>query len=42
MNAPVRPSPDLARFHRPHPGRTAKRYQIKDARAFLAAIGVTS
>ena len=32
----------VARFHRPHPDKNAKRYQIKDARAFLAAIGVRS
>lgn len=30
----------IARFHRPHPDKEAKRYQVKDARAFLAAIGV--
>ncbi len=30
----------IARFHRPHPDKEAKRYQIKDARAFLVAIGV--
>ena len=30
----------IARFHRPHPDKAAKRYQVKDARAFLAAIGV--
>lgn len=30
----------IARFHRPHPDKDAKRYQVRDARAFLAAIGV--
>jgi len=30
----------IARFHRPHPDKEAKRYQVKDARAFLAAVGV--
>jgi hypothetical protein len=30
----------IARFHRPHPDKEAKRYQVKDARAFLTAIGV--
>lgn len=28
-------------FHRPHPAKEAKRYQVRDARAFLIAIGVT-
>ena len=28
-------------FHRPHPGKDAKIYQVRDARAFLEAIGVT-
>lgn len=27
-------------FHRPHPAKEAKRYQVRDARAFLLAIGV--
>ncbi len=27
-------------FHRPHPGKEAKPYQIKDARDFLQRIGV--
>jgi len=31
----------VATFHRPHPAREAKRYQVRDARAFLQAIGVT-
>ncbi len=30
----------IARFHRPHPDKDAKRYQVRDARAFLSAIGV--
>ena len=28
------------RFHRPHPGKEALRYRVRDARAFLQAIGV--
>lgn len=28
------------RFHRPHPGKEALRYRVRDARAFLHAIGV--
>lgn len=31
-----------ADFHRPHPGKKAKRYQIKAAREFLASAGVRS
>lgn len=27
-------------FHRPHPDKEAKRYQIRDAREFLTKIGV--
>ncbi|MEQ8347351.1 MAG: type II toxin-antitoxin system HicA family toxin [Sneathiellaceae bacterium] len=27
-------------FHRPHPQKEAKRYQVRDARAFLESIGV--
>ena len=30
----------VARFHRPHPSKEAKRYQVRDARAFLDKIGV--
>lgn len=30
----------VAIFHRPHPGKEAKRYQVRDARAFLTRIGV--
>ena len=29
-----------ATFHRPHPEKDAKPYQIRDARAFLESIGV--
>lgn len=31
----------VATFHRPHPAKEAKRYQVEDARAFLERIGVT-
>ena len=27
-------------FHRPHPAKEAKRYQVRDAREFLSEIGV--
>jgi hypothetical protein len=30
----------IASFHRPHPDKEAKRYQIRDARDFLTKIGV--
>lgn len=30
----------VAIFHRPHPAREAKRYQVRDAREFLIRIGV--
>ena len=30
----------IASFHRPHPEKEAKRYQVRDARAFLGSIGV--
>ncbi len=30
----------IASFHRPHPDKEAKRYQIRDAREFLIHIGV--
>jgi hypothetical protein len=30
----------IASFHRPHPGKEAKRYQVRDARAFLSRLGV--
>ncbi len=32
---------EVATFHRPHPAEEAKRYQVRDARAFLERIGVT-
>lgn len=32
---------EVASFHRPHPAKEAKRYQVRDARAFLIRIGVT-
>lgn len=28
-------------FHRPHPAKEAKRYQVRDAREFLMKLGVT-
>jgi hypothetical protein len=28
-------------FHRPHPAKEAKEYQVKDAREFLIKIGIT-
>jgi len=31
---------NVASFHRPHPAKEAKPYQVEDARAFLALIGV--
>ena len=30
----------VAAFHRPHPERQAKRYQVRDARAYLQQLGV--
>lgn len=30
----------IASFHRPHPAKEAKRYQVRDARAYLLMIGV--
>lgn len=30
---------EVASFHRPHPAREAKRYQVREARAFLVRIG---
>lgn len=30
----------IANFHRPHPAKEAKRYQVRDARKFLIQIGV--
>lgn len=32
---------ELATFHRPHPDKQAKHYQIRDARRFLELAGVT-
>ena len=32
----------VAIFHRPHPAKEAKRYQVRDARAYLARLGVKS
>lgn len=31
----------IASFHRPHPAKEAKRYQVEDARIFLERVGVT-
>jgi hypothetical protein len=30
----------VASFHRPHPGKEAKRYQVRDARDYLTKLGV--
>ena len=30
----------VASFHRPHPAKEAKRYQVRDAREFLMKLGV--
>lgn len=30
----------IASFHRPHPEKEAKRYQVKDARLFLKQLGI--
>lgn len=32
---------EVVTFHRPHPAKEAKRYQVRDAREFLERIGVT-
>ncbi len=32
----------VATFHRPHPAKEAKRYQVRDARTLLERIGITS
>lgn len=32
---------EVETFHRPHPAKEAKRYQVRSARAFLERIGVT-
>jgi HicA toxin of bacterial toxin-antitoxin, len=31
----------IATFHRPHPAKEAKRYQVRDARDYLVKIGVS-
>ena len=31
----------VATFHRPHPQKEAKPYQVRDAKAFLEQIGIT-
>ncbi|MBL4890951.1 MAG: type II toxin-antitoxin system HicA family toxin [Rhizobiaceae bacterium] len=31
---------EVASFHRPHPDKNAKQYQVRDAKAFLTQIGV--
>lgn len=30
----------VATFHRPHPGKEAKPYQVRDARDFLSQLGI--
>jgi hypothetical protein len=30
----------VASFHRPHPEKEAKRYQVRDARDYLAKLGI--
>jgi len=30
----------VASFHRPHPAKEAKRYQVRDAREYLVKLGV--
>jgi len=30
---------EMETFHRPHPAKEAKRYQVRDARAFLNRLG---
>lgn len=32
---------EVETFHRPHPAKEAKRYQVRAARAFLERIGIT-
>lgn len=32
---------EVESFHRPHPAKEAKRYQVRAARSFLERIGVT-
>jgi hypothetical protein len=31
----------VASFHRPHPAKEAKRYQVRDARDYLIRLGIT-
>jgi hypothetical protein len=31
---------EVETFHRPHPAKEAKRYQVRDVRAFLVRIGL--
>ena len=31
----------IATFHRPHPAKEAKRYQVRDAREYLTRLGIT-
>jgi HicA toxin of bacterial toxin-antitoxin, len=31
---------DIETFHRPHPAKEAKRYQVRAARAFLQRLGI--
>jgi hypothetical protein len=31
----------VASFHRPHPAKEAKHYQVRDAREYLTKIGIT-
>jgi len=31
---------NIAAFHRPHPDKNAKQYQVREAKAFLIQIGV--
>ncbi|MGA0597270.1 type II toxin-antitoxin system HicA family toxin [Enterovirga sp. CN4-39] len=30
----------IASFHRPHPAKEARRYQVRDAREFLVKLGI--
>ncbi len=32
---------EIETFHRPHPAKEAKRYQVRAARAFLERMGIT-
>ena len=32
---------NIATFHRPHPDKNAKQYQVREAKAFLTQIGIT-